>query len=76
MKYKNISNSARTFYGVSFKPGEVKDVKGYINVADFIAVDQMAKGNKVESKQQTAGKAEDADQEKKSSDKPKEEKKN
>lgn len=29
--YKNISYSAKTFYGVEFKPGEIKAVPGYIN---------------------------------------------
>lgn len=29
--YKNIGQSTKTFYGVSFKPGDVKEVPGYIN---------------------------------------------
>ena len=29
--YKNISYSAKTFYGVKFNPGEIKSVPGYIN---------------------------------------------
>ena len=29
--YKNISFSAKTFYGVKFEPGETKGVPGYIN---------------------------------------------
>ena len=29
--YKNISNSAKTFYGVRFESGDIKGVKGYIN---------------------------------------------
>lgn len=29
--YKNISFSAKTFYGVKFAPGETKEVPGYIN---------------------------------------------
>ena len=31
MFYKNISYSEKTFYGVTFKPGEVAEVPGYIN---------------------------------------------
>lgn len=31
MIYKNISSCTKTFYGVSFKPGEVKDVPGFVN---------------------------------------------
>ena len=34
--YKNISYSAKTFYGVEFKPGEVKAVPGYINCQGMI----------------------------------------
>lgn len=29
--YKNISFSAKTFYGVKFEPGDIKEVPGYIN---------------------------------------------
>ena len=29
--YKNIGQSTKTFYGVTFKPGDVKEVPGYIN---------------------------------------------
>lgn len=36
--YKNISFSAKTFYGVRFEPGEVKDVPGYINSPSMIRV--------------------------------------
>lgn len=35
MLYKNISNFTKKFYGVNFKPGETKDVPGYINDPDF-----------------------------------------
>lgn len=49
MKYKNVGLSTRTFYGVKFKPGEVKDVPGYINVKSFIRVNETpeveAEGN-------------------------------
>lgn len=36
MKYINATNTVQTFYGVEFKPGDVKDVPGYINVAGFV----------------------------------------
>lgn len=36
--YKNISFSAKTFYGVEFKPGEVKAVPGYINCPSMVRV--------------------------------------
>lgn len=29
--YKNIGQSTKTFYGVTFKPGDIKEVPGYIN---------------------------------------------
>lgn len=31
MFYKNTSYSAKTFYGVTFGPGEIKEVEGIIN---------------------------------------------
>ena len=36
--YKNISFSAKTFYGVRFEPGEIKSVPGYINNSGMIRV--------------------------------------
>lgn len=39
MFYKNISNSVKTFYGVEFKPGEIKQVPGYINSIWMIVAD-------------------------------------
>lgn len=36
--YKNISYSAKTFYGVTFKPGETKSVPGYINVKGMVRI--------------------------------------
>lgn len=31
MFYKNVSHSVKTFYGVTFKPGDIKSVDSYIN---------------------------------------------
>ena len=39
MFYKNTSYTAKTFYGVTFKPGEVKEVKGVINNKFMVIVD-------------------------------------
>ena len=36
--YKNISFSAKTFYGVRFEPGEINSVPGYINSSGMIRV--------------------------------------
>lgn len=41
MKYKNISYTEATFYGITFKPGEIKDVPGYINNPHFIRVENV-----------------------------------
>lgn len=35
MFYKNISIATKTFYGKTFKPGDIKDVPGYINDKGF-----------------------------------------
>lgn len=36
--YKNISFSAKTFYGVRFEPGEIKSVPGYINSPSMVRI--------------------------------------
>ena len=36
--YKNISYSAKTFYGVKFNPGETKSVPGYINHKGMVRI--------------------------------------
>jgi len=36
--YKNISYSAKTFYGVKFNPGETKSVPGYINHRSMVRI--------------------------------------
>ena len=36
--YKNISFSAKTFYGVRFEPGQKKSVPGYINSPGMVRV--------------------------------------
>lgn len=43
MKYKNIGMTSKTFYGVTFKPKEVKEVPGYINDPKFIRMPNNAK---------------------------------
>lgn len=44
MYYKNVSYSEKTFYGVTFKPGEIKQVPGYINDLHMIKVpEEIAK---------------------------------
>lgn len=37
MRYKNISGATLTFYGVTFNPGDVKDVPGPINAPQLIS---------------------------------------
>ena len=41
--YKNNSLSIKTFYGVTFHPGDIKSVPGYINSAKFIRVKSVPK---------------------------------
>ena len=36
--YKNISFSAKTFYGVKFESGEIKAVPGYINCHGMLRI--------------------------------------
>lgn len=37
--YKNLSVAPHTFYGVEFKPGEIKAVPGFINHSKFMRID-------------------------------------
>lgn len=41
MIYKNTSGAIRKFYGVEFKPGDIKFVPGYINAHNMIRVQSM-----------------------------------
>lgn len=43
IQYKNISFSAKTFYGTRFEPGEIKEVSGYINDLDMVRVFKAVK---------------------------------
>ena len=38
MYYKNLASFEKTFYGVTFKPGEIKEVPGFINDKQLIVV--------------------------------------
>jgi hypothetical protein len=38
INYKNVSYSAKTFYGVKFEPGEIHPVPGYINDPSMIRI--------------------------------------
>ncbi len=42
MTYKNVSYKQKTFYGVTFKPGDTKSVKGYINDPKMILVSSIS----------------------------------
>lgn len=50
MLYKNTSYTEKTFYGVTFKPGETKEVDGIINSTCMIVADEPAKETKVQQK--------------------------
>lgn len=38
MKYLNCSKTKKSFYGIEFKPGEIKDVPGYISNNHFVRI--------------------------------------
>jgi len=44
--YKNVSYSDKTFYGVTFKPGETKEVDNYINDRFMILADAPVQKDK------------------------------
>lgn len=48
-RYKNLSLATKTFYGVTFKPGEEKDVPGFINDLKFVRVSKKLKPTGIES---------------------------
>ena len=41
--YKNISSVTKTFHGVTFRPGEIKQVSNYINDKYFVMYPSMPK---------------------------------
>ena len=44
-RYMNASITSKTFYGVTFQPGESKDVPGYINDISMVRVPEIAESN-------------------------------
>lgn len=38
MKYKSFARIPKTYHGVTFNPGDTKDVNGYINDSRFVRV--------------------------------------
>lgn len=48
MKYKNISSATLAIYGVTFGPGEVKEVPGAINAPQFVHTDEPVTETKPE----------------------------
>ena len=41
MIYKNMSGRTCKFYGVTFEPGDIKEVFGVINAPNFITVSEI-----------------------------------
>ena len=82
MIYKNISTFRKTFHGVTFNPGEIKSVPGYINDMSFIRVSSLPKeppqgnekANKKISKPEKKPQAKPSENKKVESSKKKEEK--
>lgn len=50
LKYKNLSLTTKKFYGVTFKPGETKEVPGYINDPKFVRIKDEVKTAPVANK--------------------------
>lgn len=48
MRYKNTSLAKKTFWGVTFKAGETKEVSGFINDPAFIRMPDTAPVSKQE----------------------------
>ena len=48
--YKNHSHSVKTFHGVTFKPGETKEVPGVINHPLFVKQEKLPDSLPKESK--------------------------
>lgn len=64
MTYKNIGLSTKTFYGVSFAPGAVKDVPGYVNAPGMVRVsntNEPQKGNKKRGRKPTVNESKPID---------------
>lgn len=59
MYYKNVSYSVKTFYGVTFEPGEIKNVDRYINNVWLIPVgEQVNEQNTTQKKPSSESKKE------------------
>lgn len=43
MIYKNLSHATKTFYGITFKPGEEHEVPGCINDSKFVRLNNFTK---------------------------------
>ena len=73
MYYKNVSLSVKTFHGVTFKPGEIKEVSQNINHKLMILVsdEEGKKATKIKVKSTEEASPQLVKQQKPSSEKPK-----
>ena len=74
MYYKNVSFSVKTFYGVTFKPGEIKEVNSYINNKFLVPAtpeEVKAQNNDIKVLEEEASHQQKAKQQKPSSEKSK-----
>ena len=46
-RYKNLSLATKTFYGVTFKPGDEHNVPGYINDLSFVRVPKLSQSSAI-----------------------------
>lgn len=61
MLYKNISSVTKTFYGVVFKPGAIKEVPGYINDPKFVVQKEAPKQVNKSSRRSSNSKRDETD---------------
>ena len=72
--YKNTSLSVKTFYGVTFNPGDIHTVSGYVNDPSMIRIKEKPKAATPKSsttvKAPASGKSNQADSSKQADKKP------
>lgn len=73
MFYQNNSKATKTFYGVTFKPGERKAVPGYINDKDFERCCKPVSKEPPKTQSKSTSQSNKSSEEKPKEEKPKEE---
>ena len=55
--YKNISRTTKTFHGITFEPGDIKQSPKYINAVGFIRVDPASQEPPKQTEDKSADKS-------------------